>query len=154
MVFVTAQPQPQPNSTSTRVGVDKVISWTTHPTPPFKFQMTLHIFGPNMVAYRKSASYVVRKCLKSLFLLFSDFNPSLLGEKFVWVVGRWWWWWVVVQLITLSTPTRVEVELGWGCGWAVTKKNKSIGLRSVVICVSNFVSSVLLSQPNHNLNLT
>ena len=27
----------------------------------------------------------------------------------------------VVQLITLSTPTRVEVELGWGCGWAVTK---------------------------------
>ena len=26
----------------------------------------------------------------------------------------------VVQLITLSTPTRVEVELGWGCGWAVT----------------------------------
>ena len=33
---VTAQPQPQNNSTSTRVGVDKVISWTTttttHPT--------------------------------------------------------------------------------------------------------------------------
>ena len=28
--------------------------------------------------------------------------------------------WVVVQLITLSTPTRVEVELGRGCGWAVT----------------------------------
>ena len=26
----------------------------------------------------------------------------------------------VVQLITLSTPTRVEVELGWGCGLAVT----------------------------------
>ena len=34
--IVTAQPQPQPNSSSTRVGVDKVISWTTttthHPT--------------------------------------------------------------------------------------------------------------------------
>jgi hypothetical protein len=30
---------------------------------------------------------------------------------------------VVVQLITLSTPTRVEVELGWGCGWAVTVKS-------------------------------
>ena len=30
--IVTAQPQPQPSSTSTRVGVDKVISWTTHPT--------------------------------------------------------------------------------------------------------------------------
>ncbi len=27
---------------------------------------------------------------------------------------------VVVQLITLSTPTRVEVELGYGCCWAVT----------------------------------
>ena len=26
----------------------------------------------------------------------------------------------MVQLITLSTPTRVEVELGYGCGWAVT----------------------------------
>ena len=26
----------------------------------------------------------------------------------------------VDQPITLSTPTRVEVELGWGCGWAVT----------------------------------
>ena len=26
--IVTAQPQPQPNSTSTRVGVDKVLSWT------------------------------------------------------------------------------------------------------------------------------
>ena len=30
----TAQPQPQHNSTSTRVGVDKVISWTTHHTTP------------------------------------------------------------------------------------------------------------------------
>ena len=31
-VIVRAQPQPQPNSTSTRVGVDKVNSWTTtHP---------------------------------------------------------------------------------------------------------------------------
>ena len=29
----------------------------------------------------------------------------------------------VVQLITLSTPTPVEVELGWGCGWAVTKNS-------------------------------
>jgi hypothetical protein len=29
--FVTAQPQPQPNSTSTLVGLDKVISWTTPP---------------------------------------------------------------------------------------------------------------------------
>ena len=27
---------------------------------------------------------------------------------------------VVDQLITLSTPTRVEVKLGLGCGWAVT----------------------------------
>ena len=26
----------------------------------------------------------------------------------------------VDQLISLSTPTRIEVELGWGCGWAVT----------------------------------
>ena len=26
----------------------------------------------------------------------------------------------MVQLITLSTPTRVEVELGYGCCWAVT----------------------------------
>ena len=33
-IFVTAQPQPQPNSTSTQVGVDKVISWTTHPPTP------------------------------------------------------------------------------------------------------------------------
>ena len=33
-IFVTAQPQPQPKSTSTRVGIDKVISWTTHTTPP------------------------------------------------------------------------------------------------------------------------
>ena len=32
-IIVTAQPQPQPNSTLTRVGVEKVISWTTHPTP-------------------------------------------------------------------------------------------------------------------------
>ena len=32
-LIVTAQPQPQPNSTSTQVGVDKVISWTTHPPP-------------------------------------------------------------------------------------------------------------------------
>ena len=32
--IVTAQPQPQPNSTSTLVGVDKVISWTTHPPTP------------------------------------------------------------------------------------------------------------------------
>ena len=31
--IVTAQPQAQPNSTSTQVGVDKVISWTTT-TPP------------------------------------------------------------------------------------------------------------------------
>ena len=29
----TAQPHPQPNSTSTRVGIDKVISWTTTTTP-------------------------------------------------------------------------------------------------------------------------
>ena len=28
---------------------------------------------------------------------------------------------MVVQLIVLSTPTRIEVELG--CGWTVTKKN-------------------------------
>ena len=42
------------------------------------------------------------KCLK-----------SLSGMDCGWV-GR------VVQLITLSTPTRVEVELGYGCGWAVT----------------------------------
>ena len=36
---VTAQPQPQPNSTSTRVGVDKVISWPTphHTTPHLNF---------------------------------------------------------------------------------------------------------------------
>jgi hypothetical protein len=27
---------------------------------------------------------------------------------------------VVVQLINLSTTIKVEVELGWGCGWAVT----------------------------------
>ena len=33
LFIVTAQPQPQPNSTSTRVGSDKVISWTT--PPPF-----------------------------------------------------------------------------------------------------------------------
>ena len=32
--IVTAQPQPQPNSTSTRDGVDKVISWSTQPTHP------------------------------------------------------------------------------------------------------------------------
>jgi hypothetical protein len=31
--FITALPQPQPNSTSTQVGVDKVISWTTTTTP-------------------------------------------------------------------------------------------------------------------------
>jgi hypothetical protein len=35
--IVTAQPQPQPNSTSTRVGVDKVISWSTTPTHPTQF---------------------------------------------------------------------------------------------------------------------
>ena len=41
--IVTAQPQPQPKSTSTRVGIDKVISWTTHtthttpPTPHLNF---------------------------------------------------------------------------------------------------------------------
>ena len=34
LTIVTAQPQPQPNSTSSRVGVDKVISRTTHTTPP------------------------------------------------------------------------------------------------------------------------
>jgi hypothetical protein len=37
--IVTAKPQSQPNSTSTRVGVDKVISWTTthhHPSKTFK----------------------------------------------------------------------------------------------------------------------
>ena len=34
ITVVTAQPQPQPNSTSTRVGIDKVISWTTHPHHP------------------------------------------------------------------------------------------------------------------------
>jgi hypothetical protein len=42
-----------------------------------------------------------------------SFLASLeVADKFMWggVV-------VVVQLITLSTPTRVEVELG--CGWAV-----------------------------------
>ena len=33
LTIVTAQPQPQPNSTSSRVGVDKVISRTTHTTP-------------------------------------------------------------------------------------------------------------------------
>ena len=33
---------------------------------------------------------------------------------------------MVVQLITLSTPTWVEVELGGGCGWAVTKGNKVV----------------------------
>ena len=37
MNIFTAQPQPQPNSTSTRVGVDKVSSWTTPPTPPPQF---------------------------------------------------------------------------------------------------------------------
>ena len=37
-IFVTAQPQPYPNSTSTLVGVDKVISWST-PTPPTHFQL-------------------------------------------------------------------------------------------------------------------
>ena len=26
----------------------------------------------------------------------------------------------MAQLITLSTPTWVKVDLGWGCGWAVT----------------------------------
>ena len=35
LVIVTAQPQTQPKSTSTRVGVDKVISWTP-PTLTFK----------------------------------------------------------------------------------------------------------------------
>ena len=34
IVTAQPQPQPQPNSTSTRVGVDKVISWTTHPPTP------------------------------------------------------------------------------------------------------------------------
>ena len=34
--IATAQPQPQPNSTSTRVGSDSVISWTTQPTRPHK----------------------------------------------------------------------------------------------------------------------
>ena len=40
--IVTAQPQPQPNSTSTRVGVDKVISWTTPPHPPHPVQLLRH----------------------------------------------------------------------------------------------------------------
>jgi hypothetical protein len=31
LVFVTARPQHQPKSTSTRVGVDKAVSWTTTP---------------------------------------------------------------------------------------------------------------------------
>ena len=38
------------------------------------------------------------------------------------VGGVGWVGWVV-QLITLSTPTRVEVELRLGCGWAVTTGN-------------------------------
>ena len=37
-----------------------------------------------------------------------------VASKFMWVVGG------VDQLITLSTPTQVEVGLGLGCGWAVT----------------------------------
>ena len=35
-IIVTAKPQHQPNSTSTRVGSDSVISWTTQPTRPHK----------------------------------------------------------------------------------------------------------------------
>ena len=41
--IVTAQPQPQPNSTSTLVGVDKVISWSTHPHPKELFTSTCSI---------------------------------------------------------------------------------------------------------------
>ena len=43
------------------------------------------------------------------------FSGSALEVELV--VG---WGEVVVQIITLSTPTRDEVELGSGCGWAVT----------------------------------
>ena len=55
--------------------------------------------GQNKVAYRKSASYLVWKCLKSL---------SVVEWWSGGVVGGW-----VVQLTTLSLPTRVEVELGY-----------------------------------------
>ena len=50
------------------------------------------LLGQNKVEYRKSASYVVWKCLNSF-------------------TGGWGGVGWVVQLITLSTPTRVEVEL-------------------------------------------
>ena len=39
----------------------------------------------------------------------------------------------MVQLITLSTPTRVEVELGYGCCWAVTICTSLCGER----CLTN-----------------
>jgi hypothetical protein len=52
----------------------------------------------------------------------------------MWVGGVGGW---VVQLITLSTPTRVEVELGLGCGWALTK---CISLENIEKYVSNLSS--------------
>ena len=45
----------------------------------------------------------------------------LSGSALKVYVGGWGGVVWVVQLITLSTQTWVEVELGRGCGWAVTK---------------------------------
>ena len=49
------------------------------------------------------------------------------------MVGGGW----VVQLITLSTPTRVEVELG--CGWAVTTGEEKKNTTPSFLCMFRFI---------------
>ena len=59
-------------------------------------------------------------------------------------------WGGVVQLITLSTPTRVEVELGSGCGWAVT--TKSVGCDIIVNLPSLSPFEKIKNQMINSLN--
>ena len=40
-LIVTAQPQPQPNSTSTPVGSDYIMLWTTPPHHPMKIHVVV-----------------------------------------------------------------------------------------------------------------
>ena len=76
---VTAQPKPQPNSTSTWVGVDKVISWTSHTTHPHKLVKHLQttyeadfwyaaIFGPNYMKYGRRPQYFWKLNTTSIFI--------------------------------------------------------------------------------------
>ena len=84
-IIVTGQPQPQPKSISTRVGIDKVIRWTTHPTNPHHtnplkllrhFQTTCNLILTQLDEIRKTTSILWK--WKTTFFFFKWKMTSIL----------------------------------------------------------------------------